>query len=88
MFGGGISSDQLAWLKQQLLDAKHSGQRVVIFSHLPLHPDTCVGTCLLWNYEEVLQAIRDAGVVVATIAGHAHSVSTQPCTVVIKVHRE
>lgn len=76
MFGGGISSDQLAWLKQQLHSAKQDGQQVLLFSHLPLHPDTCVGTCLLWNFEEVLQAIWDAGNVVATITGHAHKVRT------------
>ena len=78
MFGGGISSEQLSWLRQQLRDANEAGQRVLLFSHLPLHPDTCVGTCLLWNYEEVLQAIWQHGNVVATVAGHAHNVSLTP----------
>ena len=40
----------------------------------PLHPETCVGTCLLWNYEEVLRALQAAGNVVATLAGHTHRV--------------
>ena len=40
----------------------------------PLHPETCVGTCLLWNYEEVLRVLQDAGNVVATLAGHTHRV--------------
>ena len=40
----------------------------------PLHPDTCVGTCLLWNYEEVLGELQAAGNVVATLAGHTHRV--------------
>ena len=40
----------------------------------PLHPETCVGTCLLWNYEEVLRVLQTAGNVVATLAGHAHRV--------------
>ena len=74
-FGGGISADQLDWLKQQLADAKTADQHVIVCGHLPLHPDTCIGTCLLWNYEEVLQAIWDAGNVVTTITGHAHNVS-------------
>ena len=75
-FGGGISSEQLNWLVQQLAHAKEAGQRVIVCGHLPLHPDTCIGTCLLWNYEEVLQAIWDASNVVATITGHAHNVKS------------
>jgi hypothetical protein len=74
-FGGGISAEQLDWLVQQLADARDAHQRVIVCGHLPLHPGTCIGTCLLWNYEQVLQAIWDAGNVVATISGHAHNVS-------------
>ena len=74
-FGGGISAEQLDWFVQQLADARAADQRVIVCGHLPMHPGTCIGTCLLWNYEEVLQAIWDAGNVVATISGHAHNVS-------------
>ena len=74
-FGGGISAEQLVWFVQQLADARAADQRVIVCGHLPLHPGTCIGTCLLWNYEEVLQVIWDAGNVVATISGHAHNVS-------------
>ena len=74
-FGGGISAEQLDWLVQQLADARDAHQRVIVCGHLPLHPGTCIGTCLMWNYEQVLQAIWDAGNVVATISGHAHNVS-------------
>ncbi len=77
-FGGGISTEQLQWLVQQLADANAAGQRVIVCGHLPLHPGTCIGTCLLWNYEEVLQAMWDAGNVVATITGHAHNVRLYP----------
>ncbi|KAL0040214.1 hypothetical protein WJX77_000504 [Trebouxia sp. C0004] len=72
-FGGGISAEQLDWFVQQLADATAAHQRVIVCGHLPLHPGTCIGTCLLWNYEEVLQAIWDAGNVVATISGHTHN---------------
>lgn len=74
-FGGGIGAEQLDWFVQQLSDARATDQRVIVCGHLPVHPGTCIGTCLLWNYEEVLQAIWDAGNVVATISGHAHHVS-------------
>ena len=46
--------------------------------HLPLHPGTCPGACLLWNYEEALKICREPGNVVATISGHAHQVSASP----------
>jgi 3',5'-cyclic AMP phosphodiesterase CpdA len=71
-FGGGASAAQLTWLEKTLADAGHSGQRVILCCHLPLHPDTCPGACLLWNYEEVLQICGAAGNVVATFCGHAH----------------
>ncbi|KAK9830612.1 hypothetical protein WJX81_005299 [Elliptochloris bilobata] len=71
-FGGGASDAQMAWLQAQLSNAGNAGERVIVCSHLPLHPDTCVGTCLIWNYEEVLRVLQAAGNVVATFAGHTH----------------
>ncbi|KAK9808721.1 hypothetical protein WJX72_002505 [[Myrmecia] bisecta] len=71
-FGGGVSAQQVAWLQHQLADAKAEGQRVIVCCHLPLHPDTCLGTCLLWNYDEVLKVLQGAGNVAATFAGHIH----------------
>uniref|UniRef100_A0A383VZW1 Manganese-dependent ADP-ribose/CDP-alcohol diphosphatase n=1 Tax=Tetradesmus obliquus TaxID=3088 RepID=A0A383VZW1_TETOB len=71
-FGGGVSEAQLAWLEQQLQAAKQRSQNVLVCSHLPLLPDTCPPACLLWNYEHVLQLLRQSGVVVATMAGHTH----------------
>ena len=35
-----------------------------------------MGTCLLWNYEAVLQVLQAAGNVVATFSGHTHRVRT------------
>lgn len=73
-FGGGASEAQLAWLRGTLAAAAAEGQRVILCCHLALHPGTCPGACLLWNYEEVLEACWQAGNVVATFAGHAHEV--------------
>lgn len=73
-FGGAASAQQLTWLRQQLAEAKEKGQQAIVCCHLPLHPDTCPGACLLWNYEEALDACREAGNVVATLSGHAHQV--------------
>eukprot|EP00882_Tetradesmus_deserticola_P028453 GHRQ01031696.1.p1 GENE.GHRQ01031696.1~~GHRQ01031696.1.p1 ORF type:complete len:239 (+),score=67.87 GHRQ01031696.1:143-859(+) len=52
--------------------AKQRSQNVLVCSHLPLLPGTCPPTCLLWNYEAVLQLLCQSGVVVATMAGHTH----------------
>lgn len=38
-----------------LQEARTAGQRVVVCSHLCIHPDTCHGACLLWNYPDVLE---------------------------------
>lgn len=73
-FGGGVGRGQLTWLSGQLADATSTGQRVVCFSHQPLHPGTVPGCLksLCWNYDEVLTVLSEAGNVVASFAGHAH----------------
>lgn len=74
-FGGGLSEEQLAWLRGQCSSAREQKQRVILFCHLPLHPETCYNACLLWNYETVLDVVHDyCDIVVATLAGHAHNV--------------
>jgi manganese-dependent ADP-ribose/CDP-alcohol diphosphatase len=72
MFGGGISDAQLSWLEQQLGEAQRSGEKVIVCCHLPLEPASTSPTCLLWNYDLVLDLLRRHSCVVATLAGHAH----------------
>ena len=55
-FGGGVSAEQLAWLGRELAAAEAAGERVVACCHLCFHPDACAPACLLWNYDQVLQA--------------------------------
>jgi manganese-dependent ADP-ribose/CDP-alcohol diphosphatase len=71
-FGGGVSAAQLAWLRATLAAADAAGERVFVCGHLPVHPDTCVAVCLLWNYDEVLPLLQASRCVVATLAGHTH----------------
>lgn len=71
-FGGGVSDCQLAWLAGELAAAKAEGQRVIVAGHVPFCPGSCPNTCLLWNYDVVLDLLEGSGVVVATLAGHAH----------------
>ena len=75
---GGLGPRQLAWLRSTLAAAKADGERVVIFSHVPMLPGASTDTTLLWNYEEALEILRGgeklelAGVVVAVLTGHDH----------------
>lgn len=72
-FGGGVSSEQLDWLKRELAACRDAGEKAILCCHLCLHPETCAETCLLWNFDEVLQVLGDnSDVVVATLSGHAH----------------
>lgn len=73
-FGGGVGERQLAWLDGVLRAAAERGDRVLVGCHMPLEPATLpVGTCLLWNYPEVLEVLHRFDCVVACFAGHAHS---------------
>ena len=75
--GGAVGPAQLAWLRAQLAEARAARQRVLLFSHVPLHPGAvsswCGDLCLAWDYEDVLAVLREhAGTVVACVAGHDH----------------
>ena len=72
-YNGGLGAEQLAWLRQELRAARHKGERVVVLSHIVMHPAACDGTTMLWDYEEALREIHRAGCVVAVICGHDHA---------------
>jgi manganese-dependent ADP-ribose/CDP-alcohol diphosphatase len=72
-FNGGIDEPQLEWLARSMEDARANGERVIVCSHQPIHPDSSFPTCLVWNYEDVLSIVRKyADVVIASFSGHAH----------------
>ena len=73
-FGGGVSQSQVAWLERELNVCRQRGEKAIICSHLCIHPNTCVPTCLLYNYDQVLNVLQQYApdVVLATFAGHAH----------------
>jgi len=76
-FNGGFGEQQLAWLRKHLQAAQQESQRVLLLSHVILHPDaTPDRSCrtLLWNFEEVLSLLREfPGVVPLVLCGHAHT---------------
>ncbi|KAL7452281.1 hypothetical protein ACHAWC_004009 [Mediolabrus comicus] len=72
-FNGGIDDPQLEWLHSVLSEARLNNEKVLLFSHQPIHPESSWPTCLIWNYDEVLDILRSySDVVLASFAGHAH----------------
>jgi manganese-dependent ADP-ribose/CDP-alcohol diphosphatase len=72
-FNGAVGALQLAWLRQTLGEARKANEKVIILSHQPIIPESTSPVCLIWNYEDVLEILRDhADVVVASFSGHAH----------------
>mmetsp|Transcript_20759 Transcript_20759/g.51494 ORF Transcript_20759/g.51494 Transcript_20759/m.51494 type:complete len:534 (-) Transcript_20759:123-1724(-) len=74
-FNGAIGSTQLEWLRDELENTRQQNgqQKVIILSHQPIHPESCNPVCLIWNYDVVLEILREySDVVVASFAGHAH----------------
>ena len=77
-FNGGVGEEQLAWLRGQLSEAVANDERVIVFSHLLVHPETTAnrsGRTLIWNYQDVLDAVEDerwGKNVAAVVSGHQH----------------
>ncbi|XP_036382168.1 manganese-dependent ADP-ribose/CDP-alcohol diphosphatase isoform X1 [Megalops cyprinoides] len=71
-FNGGFSQDQLDWLEGVLTLADEKLEKVIIVSHLPIHPNSTDPICLAWNYEKALSIIRAHKSVVCFMAGHDH----------------
>jgi len=75
--GGALGAHQLAWLAQQLAQAAAAGERAIVFSHVPLHPQAtsswCGFLCLTWDYEAALAVLRNhSATIAACVAGHDH----------------
>ena len=75
-FNGGYGAEQLGWLEKELDEAARTGERVVLMSHVILHPGACDGTTLAWDYQAALEVIAKAprGTVPLVLAGHDHQV--------------
>jgi len=72
---GALGADQLAWFNRTLAQAKSRAEKVMVVSHVPIHPRAVAEYVnLAWDYDEAMKVIRGAGpgVVVAALAGHDH----------------
>ena len=68
-WNGGISGEQIEWLKMQLTLAERSNKKVIIMCHFPLLPLACHN---LWNDEEVVSLLTKHKCVKAYFCGHNH----------------
>jgi len=70
-WNGAIGKEQQDWLKKELENAELSGQKVIIFSHMPVRPLNTSEN--LWNDYEIIDIIENSSCVKAFINGHRHS---------------
>jgi len=72
-WNGGLSDEQLDWLRTALADAKDKQQKVIVFGHLPLLPKG--EKHALYNSEEVIKLFEKSGCTAAYFCGHSHKFS-------------
>ncbi len=66
-----IGKPQQNWLKKELENADILGQKVILFSHMPIRPNDNPHN--LWNDQEIIDIIEHSSNIVAFINGHNHS---------------
>jgi len=81
-YNGGYGKEQLGWLESELETAKSNQERVIVLSHVVMHPKACGnpkgGSSFMWDYDkalEILNACKNedgSSVVAAVLCGHDH----------------
>lgn len=69
-WNGGLSSQQITWLKDILKRSSRSGEKVLLFCHFPVYPPRKEN---LWNDVELIELLESYPCVVALFSGHYHS---------------
>lgn len=68
-WNGGISNNQMQWLKKLLATAQKKGEKVLVFSHHPLYPET---EFVALNSREILETLSSYSCVKGVLSGHHH----------------
>lgn len=71
-FNGGFSQEQLSWLNKVLTYSDENHEKVVVASHVPIHPEAAKSVCYAWNYSAVLSILHSHTCVVCCLSGHHH----------------
>lgn len=69
-WNGTLGSDQLNWLKKELLISDKKNQEVIILCHFPLYPENSAQ--ILWSPIEIRNIIESHANVKAYLNGHVH----------------
>ncbi|KAK0047095.1 manganese-dependent ADP-ribose/CDP-alcohol diphosphatase [Biomphalaria pfeifferi] len=73
-YNGGVSERQLLWLSQVLQKAQSKEENVIIITHIAIQcEDRDYAICLAWNYDEIMNIIRQYPCVIGVFAGHEHA---------------
>ena len=67
---GGLSQEQINWLEKNLNDTQQTGEKVIVFCHFPIVPESVHN---LWNAEEVLEMLTCYSNVIAYMNGQNHN---------------
>lgn len=84
-FNGGLGERQLAWARETIHAAAAAGEKVLILSHLLVHPNSTAkrsGKTLMWDYDALLDIIESEearGCVKCVISGHQHEGTVYQC---------
>ena len=81
-FNGGIGGRQLSWLESVLKNAVETGEKIIIFSHVIIHPKATPGGnshTILWDYDKVIALFEKYDCVKFVFAGHAHHQGYYKC---------
>lgn len=68
-WNGGLSEDQMTWLRSVLEKAAYNDEKVIVFGHMPIYPKNSHN---VWNDESLVKELESAGNVVAYFNGHNH----------------
>lgn len=82
-FNGGLGEEQLNWLKHTLATAVSNAEKLIVLSHVILHPSATPGkNChtLLWDYDKVLDIFKQHDCVKLVLTGHAHHEGYHHCS--------
>ena len=50
-YNGMLGTQQMEWLQETLKASKENQEKVMVLTHIPIHPNAADNLCLLWNYK-------------------------------------